>query len=490
MRWGLRSKFFAALLIITALFLMVIVYSYTSLNSLYNAASDMSHGFKEYSAVLEVDTDILSATKPVHFFALDGSMRRKKEFDERIASSRRKIRQIKDSPILDTKEKLMIDKIEINLNRADIKAEKLFALKDPLSNPQLRQLSRSADSELHDTIALIDSYSAYENNEITSSMLTAENIYSKRNNYLIAIVIMMVLVVVAMLIVNFTVINPILRISKSVERFGRGQYKQRLHVHTGDEIEALAESFNQMAFNMWQEGETAALVQQRLLPQKKLRISGLRLHARQMQAKIIGGDWYDYYKQENGNVNLLIADASGKGMPGALLSTVAMSVIRSEPKNIPMLDILKKSNLTVERRLGQDDFITLFSAIVDLKKMELYYINCGHERPLIYDPDEHIWQAMDCDSGLPLGITSRKFEVGKGVLRLKKGSKVILYTDGLISVKNQAEQRLSIEEIVGFLEKHKKMAIEPLIDELMNEAVKYCKQRLIDDITLLGFEIS
>lgn len=490
MRWGLRSKFLAVLLIITALFLIIIVYSYSNLNSLHKVASDMNLRFEEYGLILDVGTDILSATKPVHFFTFDGNKQHKKEFDKNISRAKNRINLIRESPILDSKEKLIIEQLESSLLQAETAAQQLFLLPEPLKNPQLPELSRSADRRLHHTISLINNYKVYENKEINESMAVAEDVYGTRNNYLIAIVVMMASVVVAMLIVNFTVINPILKISKSVDLFGHGQYRQRLRIHTGDEIESLAESFNQMAFNMWQEGESAALVQQRLLPQKKLRVPGLRLHARQMQAKIIGGDWYDYYKQKNENISLLIADASGKGMPGALLSTVAMSVIRSEPKNIPMIEILKKSNQTVERRLGRDDFITLFSAIVDLKKMKLHYINCGHERPLIFDPDEQKWTMLECESGLPLGITSRKFQVGKGALSLKKGSKVILYTDGLTDVKNSAQQRLSIEAVVAWLEKHKNMSIEPLVDGLLDEAVNYCSRRLLDDITLLGLEMS
>ncbi|HEX21462.1 MAG TPA: serine/threonine-protein phosphatase, partial [Actinobacteria bacterium] len=130
------------------------------------------------------------------------------------------------------------------------------------------------------------------------------------------------------------------------------------------------------------------------------------------------------------------------------------------------------------------------SAGLDLKEMKLHYINCGHERPLIYDPDERKWWILTCESGLPLGITSQEFNPGQGVLPLKKGSKIIFYTDGLIAVKNASKQRLSIEKVITFLSKHNDMAIEPLVDELMGEAVKYCKRRLIDDITLLGMEIT
>lgn len=497
MKLGLRFKFLSLFIAVLLLFSFVTIYSYLRLGQLQEEAGGIGMRFNEFSTVLAIGVDILDATRPIHLYPVTGEPSNKQIFAEGMDAASAKLRKVHKTFVHeingktkhDIAEEKLFNDFEDKLANARAKAALLFAITNPQNNPKAERLSDEVDNELHMAVHLINEYKQVESAEIAESMEKAETVALGRRNLLIVLMVIMGLTISSMIVINFRIINPILMINRAVEVISRGNFDQRLHIRTGDEIEKLAEAFNQMAFNLWQEEETAAEIQRRLLPQKEVKPPGVRLHARQVQAKVVGGDWYDFYQLEEEHLKLLIADASGKGMPGALLSTVAMSIIRSEPKSTGMMEILKKASRTVESRLGGGNFITLFSAGVNLENWEMSYINCGHEPPLLYDPDSRSWQPLQCHSGLPLGVNAEDFSPGTGIIPLKKGNKIIFYTDGLHVVKNKVNQLFTIDDVIVWLKKHEGLSIEPMIDGLMDEALRFCRHRLLDDVTLLGFEV-
>lgn len=494
-RLKIQTKLLITLLIVLFVFAIIIYYTYLSFEDLHSVADKSAYIFEEISEISQLELSLLDFHMPFHDYALSGNPAEKEKFNQAIAKVRKKFKKVEELPIfatrgpLITKEKQLLKKIKNDFNNSWRLAEKILNIPNPVGDPSVYPLMKKADNHIEKALLRLERLQEIDRQEITEGTLRAHAIHGTERTLIGAIILIALLSIGIVFIIGRNISHPISEFLKGVEYISQGNLDYRLNIRTGDEIEDLAEAFNQMVFNLQQEEQTAAEIQKRLLPSGKLRIPGIRLHALQEQAKLVGGDWYDFYRMGN-NLVLLIADASGKGMPGALLATVTMSTIRAEPKTkVSMEDLLIKTNKTIKNRLGGDDFVTLFSAQLALDDLELSFINCGHEPPFFFDGATKTWSLLTCGSGLPLGISTRSFRPKKERVFLKRGDKLVLYTDGLREVKNRKGQLFTHDRILEWLNEHRSLSLDPLADDLLKQALRWGKGAIIDDITLLGIEI-
>ncbi len=351
-------------------------------------------------------------------------------------------------------------------------------------------MGEEVDHHYEEVTALVKEWRELDTVEVKESLLRVDSIYNVKRQLIASSLAILVLGVAISLSVTRFIVKPIVDLHKGVENIDRGGLEFAPMIKTHDEIQDLAEAFSHMVQNLRSEEKMAAKIQNRLLPQKKLQTPGVQIQARQFSARVVGGDWFDYYQHKD-EIRLLIADASGKGMPGALLATVGMSAIRAEPKFSSTIDqVLVSANETVTHRFGGSDFITLFSAQLSLDDNLLSYINCGHEPPILYKAKDQTWALLDCPSGLPLGISVNLFQPQLQTIALDPGDKILLYTDGLHSVRNKERDFLGMSAITDWLNEQKELGIETLMDKLLDRVIAYNHGPISDDVTVLGLEMT
>src|SRR5439155_10373937 len=134
-----------------------------------------------------------------------------------------------------------------------------------------------------------------------------------------------------------------------------------------------------------QEMEFARQVQARLFPQKRPAMKTLEYTGGCIQARKVGGDYYDFLELRPGRLALVLADIAGKGVSGALLMANLQANLRSQyaiaVDDLPRL--LASVNRLFYENSDDASYATLFFADYDDSSRKLRYANCGHLPPLL-----------------------------------------------------------------------------------------------------------
>jgi len=194
-----------------------------------------------------------------------------------------------------------------------------------------------------------------------------------------------------------------------------------------------------------QEMEFARQVQTRLFPQKLPAMKTLAYTGSCIQARKVGGDYYDFLELRPGRLALVLADIAGKGVSGALLMANLQANLRSQ--YAMAVDDLPKLLVSVNRLFCEstDDasYATLFFADYDDSTRKLRYANCGHLPPLLLrargSSQDHISEAPKVEWLRSTCTVMGLFEAWRceiAEVRLTPGDTLVLYTDGITEAAN------------------------------------------------------
>ncbi|MFZ0761011.1 MAG: GAF domain-containing SpoIIE family protein phosphatase [Candidatus Sulfotelmatobacter sp.] len=188
---------------------------------------------------------------------------------------------------------------------------------------------------------------------------------------------------------------------------------------------------------MTREAREARIIQQALLPKASPCIPGFAVSGLSIPVGAVGGDWYDFIPMENGRWGLVLADVSGKGTAAALLMSATRGILRSlvEAACTPA-EVLTKLNRLLVEDFPAGRFVTMVYAVLDPAKRTLTFANAGHLRPLLVTGTSA--QFFDVERGIPLGLGPGDFSEVE--VKLRMGSRVVLYSDGITEAENQAEE--------------------------------------------------
>jgi serine phosphatase RsbU (regulator of sigma subunit) len=233
-----------------------------------------------------------------------------------------------------------------------------------------------------------------------------------------------------------------------------------------------------------QELRVARLIQQTLLPRSVPRHPGYDVAAYYRPAREVGGDFYDFLELEDGRLGLVVGDATGHGVPAALMMANTQSVLRavaqsggSEPGRI-----LAEVNEVLRSYIPPSMFVTCFYAILDPKSGTLRYANAGHDLP-------YLWHGCDCEElrarGMPLGLMPGMIYEEKEIV-LDTGEGVLFYSDGLVEAHNPEGEMFGFPRLRALIAQHAEEE-RALRDFLMKELHSFTGEEWEqeDDITLV-----
>jgi len=234
--------------------------------------------------------------------------------------------------------------------------------------------------------------------------------------------------------------------------------------------------------------DIASGIQASLLPREHLLEGGVSVHARQQQAKIVGGDWYDYWS-DGDRVYLVIGDASGTGVGAALFATMAMSALRVEAQEHDDLqEVLDHVNQSLFLTNRTESFVTVFLGILDLPTMTLSYANAGHEDPLCIGAESRVPDPLTSGKRSLLGIFAHA-DLDVRHYRFNSGERLVLFTDGLIDVQNSRGKLYGLKRLSSFIAVNRQMPAEVFIDSLIENVLAFNNGEIKDDITLVVCDI-
>jgi serine phosphatase RsbU (regulator of sigma subunit)/predicted ester cyclase len=236
-----------------------------------------------------------------------------------------------------------------------------------------------------------------------------------------------------------------------------------------------------------QELKVARSIQQASLPEKVPDLEGWQISPYYQPAREVGGDFYDFHLFSEGRLGLVVGDATGKGVPAALVMSSTRSMLRAlaRASNSPG-EVLEQVNDLLVSDIPPNMFVTCFYAILDPKSATLSYANAGHDLPYLRHGDE----AEELRArGMPLGLMSgMSYEEGEASLRQEDD--VLFYSDGLVEAHDPKGEMFGFPRLRALIAEHAQE--RSLGDFLMEELYSFVGEgwEQEDDITLLTLKRS
>jgi ketosteroid isomerase-like protein len=232
-----------------------------------------------------------------------------------------------------------------------------------------------------------------------------------------------------------------------------------------------------------QELSVARRIQQASLPKEMPELEGWQINPVYQPAREVGGDFYDFHLLSNGRLGLVVGDATGKGVPAALVMSTTCGMLRlaaQSPSSSPG-EMLQRVNEALFTSIPPNMFVTCFYAILEPESGRLLYANAGHDLP-------YLWHSGDAQElrarGMPLGLMpGMGYEENEIVLDAGDGA--LFYSDGLVEAHDPNGEMFGFPRLRALVAKHgdERSLGHFLLEELYSFVGEGWEQE--DDITLL-----
>jgi len=233
-----------------------------------------------------------------------------------------------------------------------------------------------------------------------------------------------------------------------------------------------------------QELEIAKQVQARLFPQNLPSLEKLEYAGVCIQAREVGGDYYDFLTFGQNRLGFVIGDTSGKGMGAALLMANLQANVRSQSAialNQPQR-FLQSVNQLFYENTAESCYATLVFAEYDDVSHCLHYANCGHYPPLLFRRNRTL-ERLDSTATV-LGLFSQ-WDCELKQIQLCPGDTLVLYTDGVIDAFNQAGEEFGEQGLVDAIWRHRQLSPGGVLDAIVEDVRRFSPLEQHDDITLI-----
>ena len=211
---------------------------------------------------------------------------------------------------------------------------------------------------------------------------------------------------------------------------------------------------------------------------------GAEIYADMIPAKIVGGDFYDFFKTEDGKIAVVIADVSGKGMPAALFMSTTKTVIDMFLANgRTPAEALTRANKYICEHNSADMFVTAFAALYDPKNGELTYANAGHNPPVLCRGGNPSF--MKIKPGFMLGSLDFIVYQQEKII-LNNNDTLFLYTDGITEENNRNGEFFGESRLLDALGNSEKMNSFETVNAVIKSAYEFSDgAEQFDDMTML-----
>lgn len=233
-----------------------------------------------------------------------------------------------------------------------------------------------------------------------------------------------------------------------------------------------------------QELEIAKQVQARLFPQKLPHLRTLEYAGVCVQARQVGGDYYDFLDLGRERLGIVIGDIAGKGIAAALLMANLQANLRSQCATA--LDrperFLQSVNQLFYENTADSAYATLFFAEYDDTTRCLRYANCGHHSALLLRSDDNL-ERLDSTSTV-LGLF-KEWDCSIGKRLIFSGDTLVLYTDGITEACNNTDEEFGEHRLVEALRRYGAQSSQELLRSIICEVERFSAHEQQDDITLV-----
>lgn len=310
--------------------------------------------------------------------------------------------------------------------------------------------------------------------------------------------------VVAAVLLSRGLSSPLEALSRGAKALGEGNLDHRIILTRNDEFKGLAQSFNHMAASLRRQVaeirrqtadrerlesdlRIAADIQKMLLPVTPPDVPGFSMAGLCRPAKTVGGDFFDFIPAEEGGWVAVLGDATGKGMPAALLTTQCWSMMRTLANEFQNpAELLRRTNRELNRRLGPTcRFVTLFCMSVQPGGGGIRYAVAGHNPPLFAPPGGAEARRVPCRPAFPLGL-QKGTEYHEAALDLEPGASLLVYSDGATDARNADGASFGEDRLARLVVETATLPADQALRVILDAVQGFCGEvEPFDDITLV-----
>ena len=237
--------------------------------------------------------------------------------------------------------------------------------------------------------------------------------------------------------------------------------------------------------------EVATRIQENSLPQEFPPFPDRHefdIFASMKPAKEVGGDLYDFFLIDDDHLGLVIGDVSGKGVPAALFMMVATYLIHhAATGDLSPARVLQNVNHQLCSRNPEEMFVTVWLGVLEISTGIIKAANAGHEYPALKKTGESFELVKD-PHGLVLGgLDGARYKEYE--LQLTPGSKLFVYTDGLMEARNPENEMFGKERVLDALHSIEEGTIQEILDTVRDRVLEFNGDApQFDDLTMLGIQ--
>jgi sigma-B regulation protein RsbU (phosphoserine phosphatase) len=322
-----------------------------------------------------------------------------------------------------------------------------------------------------------------------------------RMTFIIAIIalIFLGLAVIGAVLMSGVIIKPIKKLTEGAAIIGTGNLDYRIALPASDELGLLANEFNTMTSQLKKSKEmeiekklqdeqiaVAKEIQEGLNPMGFYNKRGVEIKGFTRAAKGVGGDYFDYIDINEDLVGALISDVSGKGIPASLVMVMIRTVFTTyiKGRSINCAGVVRAINDSLSADFAIDKFATLFFMIYDRRTAELSFSNAGHGPLRCFRSDKNAFTISKLE-GVPIGIME-DVEYKQSKVKLEVGDFVILNTDGITEMRNEAKEEYGYARLHKLLLNNHQLNAKEMVELIVNDVDAFRGSAPPhDDMTLL-----
>ena len=336
-----------------------------------------------------------------------------------------------------------------------------------------------------------------------STVTVAEQLTRSRRIILIITGVGLLIGIAGIYFLSNYFVRPIGRIVNRVRKFSQGDLDSQLPLEGAEEFYEISKALNELIMRirrdrknivereiLHKEMQLAEEIQRALIPRQLPTIHGFDIGTIYKAARMVGGDLFDFVKIDEVTFGVVVADVSGKGVPGSLVMSMVRTALKLEAKgNRSARDILVRLNDYVVDDIKRGMFVTVLLAVIDTRTRQVNFASAGHNPMIHYVSRNH--EALFLNArGMPVGVKPERAEFAAGleeaVINLAPEDFLIIYTDGVTEGRGDQRRAYGTDRVIDIVRENQNRSAGEVALAIEDDIVRFIgKHDQHDDITMV-----
>ncbi len=227
--------------------------------------------------------------------------------------------------------------------------------------------------------------------------------------------------------------------------------------------------------------EEARLIQRSLFPKGFPEFAGYDIAARSITADAVGGDFFDFLEPDDSYIGIAFGDASGHGLPAALLVRDVVTGLRmGVEKDMKITPVIERLNRVIHRSTISTKFVSLFYGELE-DNGNLMYINAGHIPPFLLG--ERGMQRLEIGGAIIGPLPDGQYK--RGFVHVDRGAVLVIVSDGITENFSPGKEEFDDHRVAALIEEHRDAPADKILEAIFDESFEFGGKEWGDDATAL-----